>query len=341
MDFSLSCWYLNARRIRELTGDAHVPSPAAISALNGHSAYLQSLAVSRRDIISWLKINKPPTFEMLHRESSLIPGAFFTIHKNFYFKGLGGICRSQSKMATGYSKFKNLGSLKRLEFDFSPEHLTSNSSWVELSGHRRKFVLAHISDVKSTVVRCTPYVIADLTGISKEIFDSDTMIIGRYMEQFPPCIDQFSKISEQNFGRRKSQLEALKSIPEADIKRAFAEIIKEPTIPKDWGGEQSDMFTTQVSVQGKQLSAAFAFKGPAKFKPMTMADLGKNGDQINRLYMEPADILFLQHCHEITPQVRTMMRAFANQAGNLRQYCIIDGYETYRILRTYNKLGLK
>lgn len=159
--------------------------------------------------------------------------------------------------------------------------------------------------------------------------------------QFPSCFDQFSKIRDAKFKRHKSHLDALRDIPETEVKQAFAKIINEPTVPKDWGGEQSDLFTSQILVLGKQLSAAFAFKGPAKFHPMTMADLGKNGDQISRLYMEPADILILQHCHEITPPVRTMMRAFANQLGNLRQYCIIDGYDTYRILRAYEKCGLK
>lgn len=161
------------------------------------------------------------------------------------------------------------------------------------------------------------------------------------MLQFPSCFDQFSKIRDAKFKRHKSHLDALRDIPETEVKQAFAKIINEPTVPKDWGGEQSDLFTSQILVLGKQLSAAFAFKGPAKFHPMTMADLGKNGDQISRLYMEPADILILQHCHEITPPVRTMMRAFANQLGNLRQYCIIDGYDTYRILRAYEKCGLK
>ena len=87
----------------------------------------------------------------------------------------------------------------------------------------------------------------------------------------------------------------------------------------------------------ERISTAFAFKGPAKFHPMTVADLGKNGDQINRLFSEPADLLVLQHCQGITPAVRGMMRAFAQQMGNPRLFCLIDGYDTLRLLQAYGK----
>ncbi len=73
---------------------------------------------------------------------------------------------------------------------------------------------------------------------------------------------------------------------------------------------------------------------------MTLAELGKNGDQVVRLYAEPADILVLQHCHLIEIPVRAMMRSFAQQFGNLRTCCIIDGNDTLRILKTYRKCGL-
>ncbi len=72
---------------------------------------------------------------------------------------------------------------------------------------------------------------------------------------------------------------------------------------------------------------------------MTMADLGKNGDQINRLFAEPAELLVLQHCHEITPPVRGTMRAFAEQMGNPRLFCLINGYDTLRLLKAYGKCG--
>ena len=137
-----------------------------------------------------------------------------------------------------------------------------------------------------------------------------------------------------------SSLELLRDIPECEVKAAFAEIMGELNIPKDWGGETSDLFTTKVLYNGKRISTAFIFKGKSKFKPLKMADLGKNGDQISRLYNEPADLLILQHCHQVTNHVRMTMRAFAQQMYNPRLFCIIDGYDTIKILKSYKKCGL-
>ena len=112
-------------------------------------------------------------------------------------------------------------------------------------------------------------------------------------------------------------IEILKQIPEESVKNAFSEIINEGNVPKDWGGERSDLFSTNISVDGKYLSSAFLFKGPAKFTPMKMTHLGKNGDQIDRLFTEPADLLILQHCHAVTSPVRSTMRAFASRVHDL------------------------
>ena len=120
---------------------------------------------------------------------------------------------------------------------------------------------------------------------------------------------------------------------------AFAEILDERNVEKDWGGEKSDLFSTNVRVEGRRISTAFLFKGPACFRPMTLKSLGKNGDQIVRLYSEPADLLVLQHCHSIVSAVRDTMRAYANQIGKPRAFMLINGYETYRILKAYGKCG--
>lgn len=72
-----------------------------------------------------------------------------------------------------------------------------------------------------------------------------------------------------------------------------------------------------------------------------MASLGKKGDQIDRLFSEPADLLVLQHCHEITSPVRGAMRAYAQQMGKPRLFCLIDGYDTIRLLRAYRTCGFR
>ena len=69
---------------------------------------------------------------------------------------------------------------------------------------------------------------------------------------------------------------------------------------------------------------------------MTLNHLGKNNDQIYRLAMEPADVLFVQHSHDVTPAVRATLRAFAVQPSRPRRYCIIDGRDSLRLLHAYS-----
>jgi hypothetical protein len=71
---------------------------------------------------------------------------------------------------------------------------------------------------------------------------------------------------------------------------------------------------------------------------MTVRALGKPGDQIVRLFSEPAELLILQHCHQITPSVVSMMEAYAHDLRNPRKYMIIDGADTSRILKSQGLL---
>jgi len=69
---------------------------------------------------------------------------------------------------------------------------------------------------------------------------------------------------------------------------------------------------------------------------MGLNHLGKNNDQIVRLAQEPAEILIVQHCHEIKPAVRSTLRAFAVRPFGSRRYCLIDGKDSLRFLLAYD-----
>ncbi len=73
---------------------------------------------------------------------------------------------------------------------------------------------------------------------------------------------------------------------------------------------------------------------------MKMTHLGKNGDQIERLFSEPAELLVLQHCHKVSTAVRSTIRAFASRIHDLRYFAIVDGYDTVRLLTAYGKCGM-
>jgi hypothetical protein len=89
---------------------------------------------------------------------------------------------------------------------------------------------------------------------------------------------------------------------------------------------------------GKRLTAAFLLKGPANFREMTPDMLGRRADQIYRLAQTPANLLVVQHCHQIGEAVRATLRAFAVAPHDPRRYCLMDGHDTYRLLKACGKL---
>ncbi len=131
------------------------------------------------------------------------------------------------------------------------------------------------------------------------------------------------------------------SVREADIKQSIADIIGERFIPKDWGGEKSDLYSTYVILGGKRASTAFMLKGPS-VKRLTIAQCGKNGDQLLRLTREPARLFVVQSVGEIVTDVIDLLNTLASEKGRGTNeklyYCIVDGVDTARILRAYGKL---
>ena len=150
----------------------------------------------------------------------------------------------------------------------------------------------------------------------------------------PNEIAQFSSM-DPFWSPSPEEFEKMREIPERRVKEVIARLLGEIEIPSDWGGEECDLFSSQVLVNGIRKTAAFLLKGPAKFHPMTFRDLGRNGDQIYRLFKIPADIFVVQHCHSITAAVRKTTEAYAFQRSFDApcRYLIMDGFDTARILR--------
>lgn len=346
--YDLSCWYLNRRRVMALTGAT--PMIADRGKREAGAMHLQELATTtglELALGDWLDRAKPPTLGQLVAAEQLVVGSFFTHFGDFYSRGVPAMHKAMIKQlspvpqALIHTKLDALRPDMKLEVRFSHEHFTANSSWTELARRAQLLVVGAVTAIEGDLVEALPWAIA--TPFVSWM-DGKRSLVGaswhNRLELHPSQIDAFAEIRQVPRATARSALAPLRDIPEAEVKQAFAELIGEGEVPKDWGGEQSDLFTSTLTIDGEPTTAAFAFKGPARFRPMTFADLGKNGDQIVRLYSEPADVLILQHCHVITTPVRAMMRAFAQQFGNLRICCVIDGFDTLRILQTYSKCGL-
>jgi hypothetical protein len=132
--------------------------------------------------------------------------------------------------------------------------------------------------------------------------------------------------------------QGLSDLPEARVKRFLQKVIGEPYEFQDWGGEKNDLYTNKLVFRGKRHTAAFALKGKATKGPLTPKKMGKNGDQLGRLFTSEAQLFFVVYHSKIDEAVVQQMHAHALAralAGARVYYCLIDGDDLARLAAAY------
>ena len=74
---------------------------------------------------------------------------------------------------------------------------------------------------------------------------------------------------------------------------------------------------------------------------MTIADCGKNGDQIVRLFSSPGDLFVIQYVGPIAEMLISDVLGKIRErraSGKLAHFLIIDGQDTARLLHAYGRL---
>jgi hypothetical protein len=143
-----------------------------------------------------------------------------------------------------------------------------------------------------------------------------------------------------SFSRAKKQLpRKLQTIREDVIKKGFASIIGEGGVFKDWGGEKSDLYSNKFKIKRVRMAVAVAFKGKATTGKLVPAKMGKNGDQIDRLFDEPAEAFLVVYNGQIDPAIVSQMHAFAiaKKALNGQKvfFGVVDGDDLAKIISAY------
>jgi hypothetical protein len=135
-------------------------------------------------------------------------------------------------------------------------------------------------------------------------------------------------------------------LPEATVKKGIAALLGESDPPKDWGGEQNDLFSTNVTIKGRRRATAFALKGPAVTSALTPRGMGKNGDQIQRLVNAPSvEAFFIQYEGPINQGVLDQLHGLVLAKGvtlnSTLYFGLIDRRDTYRLRLAYpTKFGM-
>lgn len=130
-----------------------------------------------------------------------------------------------------------------------------------------------------------------------------------------------------------------RTVSERQLKKGVQEIIGEKGKFQDWGGEKNDLLTTRILIDKKRRPTAFAFKGPGMRGPLVPGKMGKNGDQIQRLFESTAEVFLVQYGEEIRENVIDQMQQLAIakslMTGKKILFGVIDGADSNRLFEAY------
>ncbi len=202
----------------------------------------------------------------------------------------------------------------------------------------KKLFLGITPDYESNYTNlCKIYGLVDYKEWLKKISNQEMRI-------FIDNIDTFSNVT--NYGPQSVALHLKKNgyfdVSENFIQQSLEEIMKESFHKVDWGGESNDLYTTNLKINGQRVATAFLLKGNGlDVKTMEIRHCGKNGNQILSLVKSPAELFIIQFVGNISESVIEDIRdkvELLRLKGKKAWYCIINGQDTARILKAYDKI---
>ena len=150
-------------------------------------------------------------------------------------------------------------------------------------------------------------------------------------------IDSFEKVAAIQLAPHTKGV----SLLENEFQKGLQKILGEEGEFNDWGGENDDLFSTRLVLEGKRMNVAFGLKGRGTRGKLTPKKMGKQGDQIQRLFRTPAEVFLIQYWNQIDQSVLEQMRLFAIAKSVLNgkriYYGVIDGQDTLRIIQAYQE----
>lgn len=146
-------------------------------------------------------------------------------------------------------------------------------------------------------------------------------------------IDAFAAVREVTSGTVD-----LSKVRENDVKAFLNRVVGEKDEFTDWGGEKNDIYTSRLRFRGARRTAAFALKGRATQGTLTPGKMGKNGDQVARLFASEATVFFVVYHSKVDQSIHEQMRAYGVAralTGNRVYCCVIDGTDLARLAAAY------
>lgn len=325
----LTAFYLSRDRILGMLNTQRLPAHV-LAALQGQDVQLSAAILSNAVgsyLLQMIAAGKVKTLPQLAFEGCLREGTPFIYNGHVTGKGFAAANKSPALSLT--EKLDEPLAGRKLVFEFSKNGLVNDTAYTRMSGSTRLFAFGYIAGIDETTIRAVPYVVGDLVACSHAIPSPFITTL----ELRPEEIEQFSGMDETWFPS-EAEFKRMTMVPEQTVKELICRLLGDHSVPSDWGGEESDVLSANLLVDGRRHVGAFLLKGPARFHPMKPTDLGKNGDQLYRLLNIPAQIYVVQHCHTIGAAVRKQAEAFALARCFVASCRIvfIDGLTSARLL---------
>jgi len=153
------------------------------------------------------------------------------------------------------------------------------------------------------------------------------------------AIDNFSKARKFPATNAKVRSMSPKRLKENVFKYGLADILGDQGTFTDWGGEKNDLYSDFLTIGGKRFRSAIALKGVATKPPLTIKKLGKNADQIPRLFSSAAEVFLIQFEGQISEAVVEQMETYAvrksKESGKLIRFGVIGAEDSYRLRAAY------
>jgi len=326
----LIAFYLSRDRTLGLLNTQRLPAHV-LAVLQGQDVKMSAAILSQAVgsfLVGAIAEGRVKTLPQLAFEGRLKEGVPFIYNGHVTGKGFGVANKTLALSLTEKLDEPLVG--KKLLFEFSKNGLVNDTAYIRMSGSTRLFAFGYITEVTETTIRAVPYVIGDLVESSHAI----PLPFLPTLELRPEEIEQFAGMDE-TWNPSVAEFKRMTAVPEQEVKELICHLLGEHSVPSDWGGEESDVLSANLVIDGCRHLGAFLLKGPARFHPMKPTDLGKNGDQLYRLFNIPAQIYVVQHCHDIGAAVRKQAEAFALARSFVAPCRIVfmDGLTTARLLR--------
>jgi len=331
-DARLTAFYLSRDRVLGLLNTQRLPAHV-LAALQGHDVQLSAAILSNAVgsyLLQAIAAGRVKPLPQLAFEGCLQEGVPFIYNGHVIGKGFAATNKSPALSLT--EKLDEPLAGKKLVFEFSKNGLVNDTAYTRMSGATRLFAFGYIAGVDEITIRAVPYVVGDLVATSNPM--SSPFITT--LELRPEEIEQFAGMDDTWFPSA-AEFKRMTMVPEQTIKELICRLLGDHAVPSDWGGEESDVLSANLVINGRRHVGAFLLKGPARFHPMKPTDLGKNGDQLYRLFNIPAHIYVVQHCHAIGAAVRKQAEAFALARSFVAPCRVIfmDGLTSARLLRAH------